>query len=87
MAAPVGAYTRAAQRSIYVDGLQGCCEAAANAITGRTASTRGAPGKPNGGLNSLASNQDTDSLTSPNGNSFDPEMTIQMIKVMGVHAA
>lgn len=27
MAAPVGAYTRAAERRIYVDGLQGCCEA------------------------------------------------------------
>lgn len=43
--------------------------------------------KPNGGLNSLKSNQDADSKRSPNGKSFDPEMTIQMIKVIGVHAA
>lgn len=60
---------------------------AANAITGRTGNTRGARGEPNGGLHSLTSNQDTDSQTSPNGKSFDPEMTIEMMKVIGVHAA
>lgn len=65
----------------------GLIRGAANAITGRTGSTRGARRKPNGGLNSLKSNQDADSKRSPNGKSFDPEMTIQMIKVIGVHAA
>lgn len=48
-----------------------------------TESARGAPGTPNGGLNSLASNQDSDSQRSPSRESFDPEMTIQMIKAAG----
>ncbi len=74
------------ERSIYVDGTAGLISGSANAITGRTGNTWRVWSKPTVGW--IHSNQIRMWIfkRSSNGKSFDPKMTIQMIKMISARA-